>query len=97
MTSWSAFRQVKAALDHEDIEGLLASGCPLDEYEGEASLIESEIAKITNFREKLLSVEQCETIIIDVWIGQFGPFRTEDLQMRAQGFSAVATKLATTQ
>ncbi len=96
MTSWSVFREVKTALDQEDIEGLLASDCPLDEYDGEASLIESEIAKITIFGEKPLSVEQCERIVIDVWIRQFGPFRIEDLEMRGPSFLAVAKKLATT-
>jgi hypothetical protein len=95
MTPWSIFRQVKAALDHEDIEGLLASGCPADEYDGEASLIESEIARITAFGERPLSVEDCERIVIDVWIEQFGPFRAEDLEMRGPAFSAVAKKLAT--
>jgi hypothetical protein len=37
MQLWSLFREIKAALDHEDIEGLLASGCPSDEYDSEAS------------------------------------------------------------
>ncbi len=46
MQPWSIFREIKAALDHEDIEGLLASGCPTDEYDSEASLIQSEIAKM---------------------------------------------------
>jgi hypothetical protein len=60
MQLWSIFREIKAALDHEDIEGLLASGCPADEYDSEASLIESEIAKITDFGKKPLGIEQCE-------------------------------------
>jgi hypothetical protein len=92
---WSIFREIKSALDHEDIEGLLASGCPADEYDGEASLIESEIAKITDFGKKPLSVIQCERIVIDVWISQFGPFKAEDLEMRRPAFSAVAQKIAT--
>jgi hypothetical protein len=95
MAPWSVFRQVKEALDQEDIEGLLAGDCPLDEYDGEAALIESEIAKITAFGEKPLSIEQCERIIIDVWIRQFGPFKANDLEMREPGFSSVAKKLAT--
>ncbi|MGA7400829.1 MAG: hypothetical protein WBW38_12465 [Candidatus Sulfotelmatobacter sp.] len=93
MQLWSIFREIKAALDREDIEGLLASGCPADEYDGEASLIESEIAKITSFGEKPLSQKQCERIIVDVWVSQFGPFKAEDLDMRAPAFSSVAQKI----
>lgn len=93
MMLWSIFREVKAALDQEDIEGLLATGCPGDEYDGEASLIESGIAKITNFGENSVSVEQVERIVIDIWIKQFGPFKVEDLQMRSPAFSAVARKI----
>jgi hypothetical protein len=91
---WSIFREIKAALDHEDIEGLLASGCPADEYDSEASLIESEIAKVTDFGQKSVSVIQCERIVIDVWIKQFGPFKAGDLEMRRRAFSAVAQKIA---
>jgi hypothetical protein len=91
---WSIFREVKAALDHEDIEGLLATDCPTDEYDGEASLIESEIAKVTDFGKKKPSVMECERIVIEVWIKQFGPFKARDLEMRAAAFSAVAKKIA---
>jgi hypothetical protein len=91
---WSIFREVKAALDHEDIEGLLASGCPADEYDQEASLIESEIAKVTDFGKNIVSATQCERIVIDIWINQFGPFKEEDLRLRAASFSAVAEKIA---
>jgi hypothetical protein len=94
VSPWSIFRQVKAVLDHEDIEGLLASGCPADEYDGEASLIESEIAKATDFGNKNVSVAQCERIVIDIWIRQFGPFKREDLEMRSAAFAAVAEKIA---
>lgn len=94
MQLWSIFREIKAALDHEDIEGLLASGCPADEYDSEASLIESEIAKITDFGKQPLRIEQCERIVIDVWIKQFGPFKAEDLEMRGPAFSSVARKIA---
>ncbi len=94
MNPWSKFCDIKAALDSEDIEGLLATGCPSDEYDGEASLIESEIAKVTSFGEKPLGFEQCERIVIDVWIRKFGPFKKEDLQMRGPAFSSVARKIA---
>jgi hypothetical protein len=92
---WSIFREIKDALDQEDIEGLLSSGCPADEYDGEAALIESEIAKITDFGKKPPNAIQCERIVIDAWIEQFGPFKAEDLELRRPAFSAVAQKIAT--
>jgi hypothetical protein len=97
MTAWSRFREIKAALDSEDIEGLLATGCPSDEYDGEASMIESDVAKITNYGEKPLTVEHCERIVIDVWIRQLGPFKAEDLRMRSSAFLSVARKIAAPQ
>jgi len=41
------FSKIKAALDSEDIEGLVAIGCPPDEHNSEASLIEGRISKLT--------------------------------------------------
>jgi hypothetical protein len=94
MTAWSRFREIKAALDGEDNEGLLAIGSPSDEYDGEASLIESKIAKITNFGKKQLSTEECEKIIEDVWNSQFGPFDPAELGKRQPAFASIARKLA---
>lgn len=95
MTPWSIFRKVKSALDEEDIEGLLVIGSPSDEYEGEASLIENEIAKLTNFGERALAFAQVEEIIARVWNDRFGPFNCEDLNKRRSAFSSVARKIAT--
>jgi hypothetical protein len=97
MNRLEQLRAVKSALDEEDIEGLLATGCPADEYDHEASLIESEIAMVTDFGRKNLSITQCERIVVDVWIKQFGPFKAQDLEMRASAFTAVAKKLANAQ
>ncbi len=94
MKPWSTFSQIKAALDGEDIEGLVTSGCPPDEYNGEASLIESQIAKLTRFGEKPLSETQVERIVEEVWNEMFGPFSDEDLQKRRPAFTAVARKIA---
>ena len=95
MTPWSMFRKIKAILDREDVEGLLATGCPTDEYDGEASLIEDRIAKLTNFGEQPLTAAQVERILVEVWNDQFGPFGTEALEKRRSAFSAVARKIAT--
>ena len=54
--AWTIYRDVKAALDAEDIEGLLEIGAPSDEYASEASLIEDASAKKTEFGTKQVSV-----------------------------------------
>jgi len=94
MKPWSTFRLIKAALDKEDIEGLLALGSPSDEYDGEASLIEDRIAKLTNFGEKRLTSSEVGDIVTSVWNSQFGPFNPEDLEKRRPAFSSVAQKIA---
>jgi hypothetical protein len=94
MTPWSRFREIKSALDREDIEGLLALECPSDEYDGEASLIESGVAKATNFGKSAISVEQVEGIVRAVWDSQFGPFDPPDLEKRRSGFASVAHRIA---
>lgn len=94
MTAWSRFREVKAALDAEDIEGLLSIGSQSDEYDGEAPPMESRIGSITNFGKKPLSAELCEKTVEEVWSSRFGVFDNEELQARAQAFGSVARKLA---
>jgi hypothetical protein len=88
------FHQIKAVLDEEDIEGLLALGSPTDEYDGEASLLESRIAKVTNFGTKPMTVSQVEEIVAEVWDSQFGPFDREELKKRRSHFSSAARKIA---
>lgn len=97
MKPWSKFKDIKAALDSEDIEGLLALDCPPDEYDGEASLIESQIARLSDFGKRKIDLKQCERIVIDVWIDQFSPFKEQDLNMRSEAFSRVAQKIAACQ
>jgi hypothetical protein len=87
------FSQIKAALDGEDIEGLVAVGCPPDEYNSEASLIESRIAKLTQFGHEPLEEAKVEAIVAEVWNEQFGPFSDEDLQKRRSAFTVVARKI----
>ena len=93
MSAWSRFSQIKDLLDHEDIEGLLALGAPPDEYDGEASLLESEMAKATSFGETTVSPEQLEEMLARIWNDQFGPFSDDELRKRRSAFAAVAGKL----
>ncbi|HTW31245.1 MAG TPA: hypothetical protein VMD76_06175 [Candidatus Sulfotelmatobacter sp.] len=93
MGPWSKFREIKAALDSEDIEGLLALGCPSDEYDGEASLIESGMARATSFGETPISAKELQEIVAFVWNDRFGPFSLEDVRRRSPAFAAVAEKL----
>ena len=90
MAPWSRFREIKGALDREDIEGLLARDCPADEYDGEASGIESGLARATNFGKDAVSVQIIEGIVRDVWNSQFGPFNPDELEKRRPGFASVA-------
>ncbi len=93
MTPWSKFREIKSVLDREDIEGLLALQSPRDEYDGEASLIESAVAKATNFGKQKIGVETVEAIVTDVWNSQFGPLDPEDLNRRRSAFASAAQKI----
>jgi hypothetical protein len=93
MKPWSRFRDIKAALDQEDIEGLFALDCPRDEYDGEASLIESGLAKATNFGRNTISVEEVEGIVHAVWDSQFGPFDSFELEKRRSAFASIAHKI----
>lgn len=93
MKPWSRFKEIKSALDGEDIEGLLALGCPKDEYDGEASLIESGIAKVTDFGKTKADAKQIEEIISRVWNDRFGPFDDEELKKRQPGFASAAKRL----
>jgi hypothetical protein len=83
------FRKIKAALDSEDVEVLLAMGAPCDEYESEASLIECGIARVAGPP----NVDQIAEIIGEIWDAQFGPFDPEDLDKRRGSFSSVARKI----
>ncbi len=87
------FSQIKAVLDNEDIEGLGAFGCPADEYNGEASLIEGRIAKLAQSEHGPLGEAQVERIVAEVWNEEFGPFSDEDLQKRHSAFTSVARKI----
>ena len=85
-----AFRQIKAALNAEDPEGLLAMGAPADEYESEASLIEARIAPASADK---LDVGQIADIVAEVWNDRFGPFDADGLNKRHNAFSSVARRL----
>jgi hypothetical protein len=86
------FHTIKVALDSEDVEGLLAMGCPPDEYDSEASLIEGRIAKVPGDK---LNADRIADIVAEVWNSQFGPFDEEDLDKRRQAFSSVARRILT--
>lgn len=94
MAAWSRFREIKALLDREDIEGLLALGSPHDEYDGEASLLESEIGKATAFGQKPIAAKQVEEMLARIWNDQFGPFSEQDMKKRESAFASVARRLA---
>ena len=91
---WSILSKIKAVLDREDIEGLLAIGCPADEYDGEATLIESRVAQATNFGETKLDLRQVQSIVAEVWNDRFGPFSQGELEKRQPAFAVAARDIA---
>ena len=86
-------QHIKSILNEEDVEGLCKMGCPPDEYDSEASLIESGIAKATNLGKTALTVAQIAAAIAEVWTSQFGPFASEELEKRRPAFESVAKKI----
>lgn len=81
---------VVAALNHEDVEGLLAVGAPRDEYETEARLIAEAVERLpdTDF-----AVERVTAIIADVCNRMFGPFREDEMRTRAPVYRRVAERI----
>ena len=90
---WSIFRDVKKALDEEDIEGLLAIGSPGDEYDGEASQIESLVAQKSEFGKRRLDKADLENLIQSIWASQFGPFSNDQIKLRQPAFRRIAEKI----
>lgn len=84
------FPRIKRALDEEDIEGLLALGCPGDEYDNEAKLIEEKICGSANFGKKTFGPDDLAKIIEDVWDAQFGPFDETESRARNPHYVAAA-------
>jgi hypothetical protein len=93
MDRLSQLRVVKSALDACDPEGLLAAGCPSDEYDEEASLIEARIALLHREQNAPTTLEQIASAVADVWSKQFGPFSAGDLKRRRPSFLDVAKRI----
>lgn len=87
------FWRIKRALDETDIEGLLQLGCPNDEYNGEASLIEDGICKATDFGKLPLHVREAVKIIAQIWDQKFGPFDQAEKDKRRPHYEKVAAKI----
>jgi hypothetical protein len=91
------FPQIKAArdfdLDSQDVEGLLAIGCPPDEYGGEASFVENRVAILTRFGHAPLEEAPVGAMVAEVWNEPFGPFRDQDLPRRRSAFNSVARRI----
>jgi hypothetical protein len=88
----SLLAKVKHALDEEDVEGLLAMGCPRDEYDEEARLI-AESVRTNELQEGALDLSDVLRIVEDVCNTRFGPFEGIDLERRRATWLAVAKKI----
>jgi len=90
----SLFWKIKHALDDEDIEGLLAIDCPRDEYDGEASLIEDGICKLSDFGKRSTTPAEIANIIEQIWNLEFGPFEEREIEWRRPHYQSVAKKIS---
>lgn len=79
---------VKRIIDDADPSGLRKGGAPKDEYGHEVSLI---TARLRGLRPP--SVEGIETILMDVWREQFGPFNDDEEPGLRSKFRPVAEAL----
>ncbi len=92
--SESLFQKIKHALDDQDIEGLLALGCPGDEYNGEATLIEDGFCRLTDFGKRPADVAEAARMVEQIWNLKFGPFEATEAEQRRPHYEAVARKIA---
>jgi hypothetical protein len=81
---------LKRALVSEDIEGIISSGAPLDEYSSEAEKIFSEVSLLSAGQ---INEESVISIISLVWDEHFGPFSEDELAQRLPAFERLANVL----
>jgi hypothetical protein len=89
----SLFWKIKSALDDEDIEGLLAIGCPSDEYGSEATLIEDGLCRLTDSGKRPADIDEAARIVEQIWNLKFGPFETSEADQRRPHYEAIAKKI----
>ena len=81
---------VLRVLNEEDIEGLRASGAPIDEYEAEARMIADAIGQLC---QEELEVDRVMAIVSDICSRMFGPFDEEQLRRRQPIYRRVAERI----
>jgi hypothetical protein len=77
-------------LNNEDIEGLLATGAPADEYETEAEMIAQLVDRLA---EHEVSLDRVTGIVAGVCGRMFGPFDEDELHRRRPGYRRVARQI----
>jgi hypothetical protein len=84
----------KELLRQEDIEGLLSTGAPHDEYVLEAEMIANRIAEAESKTPgHKVTRKETEAIISAVWRETFG-LSEDQLRQRHRAFQSVAARLA---
>jgi hypothetical protein len=83
---------INAILVHEDIEGLIEVGAPIDEYESEAAQIAAAILQLEKDQR---SEENILAIISLLWMKSFD-ISAEDITLREPGFKRVARAILAT-
>jgi len=81
---------VRLVLNELDIEGLLSSGVPEDDYDLEAGRIAEALNGLPAME---VTEDRVATIIEDVWSAIFGPFFPEDLRARQHAFHLAARRI----
>ena len=84
---------VATALREEDIEGLIASGAPADEYATEAKQIASAL---TALKSNQLNAATVSSVIALVWAKSFNR-SAEEIKQRIPAFQHIAERLLTIQ
>jgi hypothetical protein len=81
---------VHRILDEEDIEGLVASRTPADEYEPEVARISGALGWLS---EPEFVRQRVAQIVADVWHQMFGPFDDEQRRRRELLYQRVASRI----
>ncbi len=88
-----SYMQVLHVLNEEDIEGLLKTGAPRDEYESEARLIAQAVTQAGGLP---ITEERLAALVGDTWQRMFG-LSKEQSRRRREAFRRVAQRILAVQ
>lgn len=83
---------ISELLRHQDIEGLISIGAPVDEYQAEAEMICNRVGEAEQELSRL-TTDQVLSIVEEIWKEMFD-LSDEQLAKRHDAFQRVAIRLA---